>query len=141
MDDQKRIKQEIFIDYEDYKLQLCDMANKSRMLLKEDRNANSSISLEDILTKEYKVENIFFNQDEKLLIEQIFLIEDIDNFKFVQFCSKIRNDIKYARNFIDIISEKYNNSIGIQVINENNFIKLEKILNSILLNINVQKIF
>ena len=139
MDDQKRIKQETFIDYEDYKLQLCDMANKSRMLLKEDRNANSSISLEDILNKEYKVENIFFNQDEKLLIEQIFLIEDIDNFKFVQFCSKIRNDIKYARNFIDIISEKYNNSIGIQVINENNFIKLEKILNSILLNINVQK--
>jgi hypothetical protein len=45
MDDQKRIKQETFIDYEDYKLQLCDMANKSRMFLKEDRNANSSISL------------------------------------------------------------------------------------------------
>ena len=139
MDNQNRIKQEIFIDYEDYKLQLCDMANKSRMLLKEDRNANSSISLEDILNKEYKVENIFFNQDEKLLIEQIFLIEDIDNFKFAQFCSNIKNDIKYARNFIDIISEKYNNSLGIQVINENNFIKLEKILHNILLNNNIQK--
>jgi len=139
MDDQKRIKQEIFVDYEDYKLQLCDMANKNRMFLKEDRNANSSINLEEILNKEYKVENIFFNQDEKLLIEQIFLIEDIDNFKFGQFCSNIKNDIKYARNFIDIISEKYNNSIGIQITNENNFIKLEKILNSILLNNNVQK--
>ena len=139
MDDQKRLKQEIFVDYEDYKLQLCDMANKNRMFLKEDRNANSSINLEEILNKEYKVENIFFNQDEKLLIEQIFLIEDIDNFKFGQFCSNIKNDIKYARNFIDIISEKYNNSIGIQITNENNFIKLEKILNSILLNNNVQK--
>ena len=139
MDNQKRIKQELFIDYEDYKLQLCDMANKNRMFLKEDRKTNTSFNLEDILNKEYKVENIFFNQDEKLLIEQIFLIEDIDNFKFVQFCSNIKNDINYARNFIDIISEKYKNSIGIQVINENNFNKLEKILHNILLNNNIQK--
>lgn len=139
MDNQKRIKPEVFVDYEDYKLQLCDMANKNMMFLKEDKKSISSINLEDILNKEYKVENIFFNQDEKLLIEQIFLIEDIDNFKFVQFSSKIKKDIQYAKNFIDIITEKYNNSIGIQVINENNFIKLEKILSSILLNNNVQK--
>ncbi len=115
--------------------------NKNRILLKEDSNNNTrfNMSLENLFNFEYKVNNNNFNEDEKLIIEQLFLMDDIDNFKFNQFCQKIKGDAKFAKIFIDTILKKYTNSIGVQILNENNFIKLEKILNNILLNNNVQK--
>ena len=136
-----RIKQEEFIDYEIYKAQLVNIINKNRMLSKEDANNNNrlNMSLQDIFNYEYKVNNNNFNEDEKLLIEQLFLMDEIDKFKFEQFCQKIKNEEKFAKNFIDTILKKYTSSLGVQILNENNFIKFEKILNSILLNINVQK--
>ena len=135
-----RIKQENFIDYEIYKAQLCNIINKNRMFLKEDNNNNRfNVSFEDIFNSEYKVNNKNFNPDEKLIIEQIFLNDDIDNFKFNQFCLKIKNNEKFAKNFIDTILEKYTPTIGVPILNENNFIKLGKILNNILLNNNIQK--
>ena len=142
INNKERIKEEAFIDYDVYKAQLCNMLNKNRMFLKEDsiNNNRFNISLEDIFNNENKIENnTFFNEDEKLIIEQIFIMEDIDNFKFLQFCSKIKTNEKYAKNFIDIILDRYTSTIGVQILNENNFKKLEKILNNILLNNNVQK--
>ena len=141
INDKTRINQENFIDYEIYKAQLCNIANKNRMLLKVDNNNNNrfNISLEEIFSNEFKVSNNFFNQDEKLIIEQLFLMDDIDNFKFEEFCHKIKNTEKFAKNFIDIILERYTLSIGVQILNENNFEKLGKILNNILKNNSIQK--
>ena len=141
INDKTRINQESFIDYEIYKAQLCNIANKNRMLLKVDNNNNNrfNISLEEIFSNEFKVSNNFFNQDEKLIIEQLFLMDDIDNFKFEEFCHKIKNNEKFAKNFIDIILERYTLSIGVQILNENNFEKLGKILNNILKNNSIQK--
>ena len=135
-----RIQEEKLIDYEIYKAQLCNIINKNRMFLKEENNINRfNISLEDIFNNEFKVNSNLFNQDEKLIIEQIFSMGDIDNFKFKRFCAKIKNDEKFAKNFIDIILRRYTSSIGVLIVNENNFIKLEKILNSILQNNSIQK--
>ena len=140
INNETRIKQEKAIDYEEYKAQLCNMINKNRMFLKEENNnIRFNISLEDIFNSGNKIGNKVFNEDEKAIIEQLFLLEDIDNFKFVQFSSKIKNSEKYAKNFIDVILDRYTSTIGVQIVNENNFIKLEKILNNILLNNNVQK--
>ena len=140
INNETRIKQEKAIDYEEYKAQLCNMINKNRMFLKEENNnIRFNISLEDIFNNGNKIGNKVFNEDEKLIIEQLFLLEDIDNFKFVQFCSKIKNSEKYAKNFIDVILDRYTSTIGVQIVNENNFIKLEKILYNILLNNKVQK--
>jgi len=140
INNETRIKQETAIDYEEYKAQLCNMINKNRMFLKEENNnIRFNISLEDIFNNGNKIGKSIFNEDEKSIIEQLFLLEDIDNFKFVQFCSKIKNNEKYAKDFIDVILDRYTSTIGVQIVNENNFIKLEKILNNILLNNKVQK--
>ena len=140
INNETRIKQETAIDYEEYKAQLCNMINKNRMFLKEENNnIRFNISLEDIFNNGNKIGKSIFNEDEKSIIEQLFLLEDIDNFKFVQFCSKIKNNEKYAKEFIDVILDRYTSTIGVQIVNENNFIKLEKILNNILLNNKVQK--
>ena len=135
-----RIDQEKNIDYEIYKAQLCNMINKRRMFLKDDiYNDRFNITLDDIFSNENKYNKSIFNQEERIIIEQLFLLDDIDNFKFNKFCTKIRNDKEYAKNFIDIILERYTITIGVQIFNENNFLKLEKILNNILLNNSVQK--
>ena len=135
-----RIDQEKCIDYEIYKAQLCNMINKNRMFLKEDNNNNRfNITLDDIFYSEEKLKKSIFNQEERSIIEQIFLLDEIDNFKFNKFCAKIKNEKDYAKNFIDIILERYISTIGVQIVNENNFLKLEKILNNILLNNSVQK--
>lgn len=140
VNNETRINQEKFIDYEVYKAQLCNMINKNRMFLKDDANNNRfNITLQDIFKNEEKLNNSIFNPDERLIIEQIFLIDDIDNFKFSKFCQKIKTDEKYAKSFVDIILERYTPTIGVQILNENNLLKLEKILNCILLNNNVQK--
>ena len=135
-----RIGQEKCIDYEIYKAQLCNMINKNRMFLKEDNNNNRfNITLDDIFYSEEKLNKSIFNQEERSIIEQIFLLDEIDNFKFNRFCTKIKNEKDYAKNFIDVILERYISTIGVQIVNENNFLKLEKILNNILLNNSVQK--
>jgi hypothetical protein len=135
-----RIDQEKCIDYEIYKAQLCNMINKNRMFLKEDNNNNRfNITLDDIFYSEEKLNKSIFNQEERSIIEQIFLLDEIDNFKFNRFCTKIKNEKDYAKNFIDVILERYISTIGVQIVNENNFLKLEKILNNILLNNSVQK--
>ena len=140
--DNTRIKQENFIDYEVYKAQLFNLANKNRILLKEDgigNNERFNISLFNIFNNENKINSSNFKEEEKLIIKQIFMLEDIDNFKYEQFCMKMRQNKNYAKDFIDTILDKYTLSIGVQILNENNFIKLEKILNNILLNNEVQK--
>ena len=88
---------------------------------------------------DYKIDSNRFSEEEKMLIKQLFMIEDVDNFKFQRFCMKIRQNKDCAKDFIDIILDKYTPTIGVQIMNENNFIKLEKILNNILLNTEVQK--
>ena len=140
--DNTRIKQESFIDYEVYKAELFNLANKNRMFLKEDGGGNNdrfNISLFNIFNNEYKINSSNFKEEEKLIIKQLFMVEDIDNFKYSQFCMKIRQNKNCAKDFIDTILDKYTLSIGVQILNENNFIKLEKILNNILLNNEVQK--
>ena len=139
--DNTRIKQENLIDYEIYKAQLINIANTNRMLLKEDGGGNGrfNISLINIFNDENKIDNCIFKEQEVMIIKQIFMLEDIDNFKYNLFCNKIRQNKNYAKDFIDIILKKYTESIGVQILNENNFIKLEKILNNILLNNEVQK--
>ena len=139
VNDQTRIKEEKLIDYEIYKAELCNIINKNRIFLKDDNNNRFNISLEDIFNSEYKVTSNIFKEEEKLIIEQLFLLDDIDNYKFEQFCLKIKTDAKFAKTFIDIILEKYKPTFGVQIINENNFIKLEKLLNNILLNNSIQK--
>ena len=137
---QKRIKEEKYIDYEVYKAQICNIFNKNRILLREDNNFNRfDISLEDIFNSQYKVKSNIFNEEEKLIIEELFLLDDIDNYKFEQFCLKIKTNETFAKNFIDIILNKYTPAFGVQIFNENNFVKLEKILNNILLNNSIQK--
>ena len=134
--DHTRIKQENLIDYDIYKAQLFNIANKNRMFLKEDGDKDNNrfnISLVNIFN-DYKIEGSHFNEQEKLIIKQLFMIEDVDNFKFQRFCMKIRQNKDCAKDFIDIILDKYTPTIGVQIMNENNFIKLEKILNNILLN-------
>ena len=80
-----RINQEKCIDYEIYKAQLCNMINKNRMLLKEDNNNNRfNITLDDIFYSEEKLNKSIFNQEERSIIEQIFLLDEIDNFKSKQ---------------------------------------------------------
>ena len=141
-EDKSRIKQENFIDYDIYKAQLFNIANKNRMLLKEDGDGYSSrlnLNLSNIFNEEYKINSKLFNDEEKMIIKQLFMLDEIDNFKYEKFCTKIKQNNHYAKDFIDIILERYTNSIGVQILNENNFIKLEKILNNILLNQGVQK--
>ena len=141
--DNTRIKQENYIDYDIYKAQLFNIANKNRMFLKEEggggNNSRFNISLSTIFNDEYKIKSDYFNEEEKMIIKQLFMLEDIDNFKYENFCNKIRLDKHCAKDFIDIILERYTPSIGVQILNENNFIKLGKILNNILLNKGVQK--
>ena len=111
------------------------------MFLKEDGDKDNNrfnISLVNIFN-EHKINSSHFNEQEKLIIKQLFMIEDVDNFKFQRFCMKIRQNKDCAKDFIDIILDKYTPTIGVQIMNENNFIKLEKILNNILLNTEVQK--
>ena len=141
-EDKSRIKQENFIDYDIYKAQLFNIANKNRMLLKEDGDGYSgrlNLNLSNIFNEEYKINSKLFNDEEKMIIKQLFMLDEIDNFKYEKFCTKIKQNNHYAKDFIDIILERYTNSIGVQILNENNFIKLEKILNNILLNQGVQK--
>ena len=140
--DNTRIKEEIFIDYDEYKAQLYNMANKNRMFLKEDVGSGYSkfnISLMNIFNNEYKIDSSNFNDEEKLIIKELFMMDEINNFKFDQFCQKIRTNKNCAKDFIDIILERCTPVIGVQILNENNFIKLGKILNNILLNSEVQK--
>ena len=140
--DNTRIKEEIFIDYDEYKAQLYNMANKNRMFLKEDVGGGYSkfnISLMNIFNNEYKIDSSNFNDEEKLIIKELFMMDEINNFKFDQFCQKIRTNKNCAKDFIDIILERCTPVIGVQILNENNFIKLGKILNNILLNSEVQK--
>ena len=139
--DHTRIKQENLIDYDIYKAQLFNIANKSRIFLKEDSikdNYRFNISMVNIFS-DYKIDSNRFSEEEKMLIKQLFMIEDVDNFKFQKFCTKLRQNKDCAKDFIDVILDKYTPTIGVQILNENNFIKLEKILNNILLNPEVQK--
>ena len=140
--DKTRISPENLIDYDIYKAQLFNIVNKKRMLLKEDGGDNNSrfnISLTSVFNSEFKIKSNYFNEEEIILIKQIFMLEDIDNFKYEKFCNKVRQNKLFAKEFIDIILERYTLSIGVQILNENNFIKLEKIMKNILLNNGVQK--
>ena len=140
--DNIRIKQENLIDYDIYKAELFNIVNKKRMLLKEDggdNNGRFNISLTSVFNSEFKIQSNYFNDEEIMLIKQLFMLEDIDNFKYEKFCNKVRQNKLFAKEFIDIILERYTLSIGVQILNENNFIKLEKILKNILLNNGVQK--
>ena len=88
--------------------------------------------------KKSKEENIF-NKEENILLENIFLIEEIDRFKTEQLIEKIKNNFEYGQNIIDNVLERYTSSIGVQFLNENNFIKYSKLINAVLLNKEIQK--
>ena len=146
-----RIKNEEFVDYESYKKQLKKLIEQNRMYLKEDTKNNrynfnpqeilintiDSTSLSSFSKK--KSEEYAFNQEENILIEQIFLLEEIDSFKADKLISKIQNNFDYAQNLIDKVLERYTSSIGVQILNENNFINYGKMINGVLLNQEVQK--
>jgi hypothetical protein len=53
--------------------------------------------------------------------------------------SKIKTNFNYAQNIIDKVLERYTSSIGVQILNENNFIKYGKMINGVLLNEEIQK--
>ena len=141
-----RIKNEEFIDYDKYKSQLNAVMNKNKMYQKENkRNSKYNITYQDLLFTNSTVNQndnkneFIFNENENMIIEQIFLPEDIDDFKFEQLSSKIKNDRYYAKDFIDKILDRYTSSLGVQIFNENNFYKFSKILNNIALNSWIQK--
>ena len=148
---QIRIKNEEFIDYETYKKQLSALIKQNRMYLKEDTNNNrinfnpqeilintiDSTSISSFSKKNN--EEFIFNQEENILIENIFLLEEVDSFKTDKLASKIKNNFEYAQNIIDKVLERYTSSIGVQILNENNFIQFGKLINAILLNEEIQK--
>ena len=141
-----RIKNEEFIDYDKYKSQLNEVMNKNKMYQKENKkNSKYNITYQDLLftnsiaNQSNNKNEFIFNENENMIIEQIFLPEDIDNFKFEQLSSKIKNDRYYAKDFIDKILDRYTSSLGVQIFNENNFYKYSQILNNIALNSWIQK--
>ena len=146
-----RIKNEEFIEYETYKIKLSNLINQNRMYLKEDsKNNRINFNPQEILintieqksissnTKKSKEEYIF-NSEENLLIENIFLAEELDKFKIDQLIEKIKSNFEYGQNMIDKVLERYTSSIGVQFPSENNFIKYAKMVNSVLLNKEIQK--
>ena len=147
---QIRIKNEEFIDYDTYKKQLSALINQNRMYLKEDtKNNRINFNPQEILINTIDSTSIssinkkgsqefVFNQEESLLMENIFLLEEIDTFKTEKLISKIQVNFEYAQNIIDKVLERYTSSIGVQILNENNFIKFGKIINGILLNNEIQ---
>ena len=147
-----RIKNEEFIDYETYKNNLSNLINQNKMYLKEDsKNNRINFNPQEILIntieknsesqniKKKKKEEYIFNEEENNLIENIFLLEDIDKFKSEQLIEKLKNNFEYGQNIIDKVLEKYTTSIGVQFFNENNFIKYAKMINAVLLNEDIQK--
>ncbi len=147
---QIRIKNEEFTDYDTYKKQLSALINQNRMYLKEDTKNNrinfnpqeiliNTIDSTFSLSKKNNDEEYVFNKEENLLIDNIFLLEEIDNFKAEQLISKIQKNFEYGQNIIDKVLERYTSSIGVQILNENNFIKFGKMINGVLLNKDIQK--
>ena len=148
---QIRIKNEEFIDYDTYKKQLSALINQNRMYLKEDTNNNRiNFNPQEILINTIDSTSIssfskknndefIFNQEENILIENIFLLEEVDSFKADKLALKIKNNFEYAQNIIDKVLERYTSSIGVQILNENNFIQFAKLINGILLNEEIQK--
>ena len=146
-----RIKNEEFIDYETYKIKLSNLINQNRMYLKEDSKNNrfnfnpqeiliNTIEQNSVSSNEKKsTEESIFNREENILIENIFLIEEIDRFKTEQLIEKIKNNFEYGQNIIDNVLERYTSSIGVQLLNENNFIKYAKLINAVLLNKEIQQ--
>ena len=141
-----RIKNEEFIEYEVYKTQLSNLINRNRMYLKEDtKNNRINFNPQEMLIntiiekKSKKKEEYIFNKEENNLIENIFLLEEIDTFKASQLIEKIKNNFEYGQNMIDKVLERYTSSIGVQVLNEKNFIKYAKMINAVLLNKEIQK--
>ena len=147
---QIRIKNEEFIDYDTYKKQLSALINQNRMYLREDTKNNrinfnpqeiliNTIDSTSISSSKKSNEEYIFNQEENLLIENIFLLEEIDTFKTEKLITKIKNNFEYAQNLIDKVLERYTSSIGVHILNENNFIKFAKIINGVLSNKEIQK--
>ena len=146
-----RVKNEEFIDYDSYKKQLSALINQNRMYLKEDtKNNRINFNPQEILINTIDSTSLssfskkngqeyIFNQEENILIENIFLIEEIDTFKTEQLISKIKNNFEYAQNIIDKVLERYTSSIGVQILNKNNFIKFGKMINGVILNEEIQK--
>ena len=146
-----RLKNEEFVEYETYKVKLSNLINQNRMYLKEDSNNNrinfnpqeilinaiekNSISLNYNKSKEEYV----FNKEENNLIESIFLSEEIDKFKTEQLIEKVKTNFEYGQNIIDKVLERYTSSIGVQFLNENNFIKYAQLVNAVLLNKEIQQ--
>ena len=152
IDEEKKIrmKNEEFIDYDTYKKQLSALINQNRMYLKEDTKNNrinfnpqeiliNTIDSNSISFSKKKSEDYIFNLEENNLIDKIFLIEEIDTFKTEQLISKIKSNFEYAQNIIDKVLERYTSSIGVQILNKNNFIKFGKMINGVLLNEEIQK--
>ena len=144
-----RIKNEEFIEYENYKIQLSNLINQNRMYLKEDsKNNRINFNPQEILINTIEKNSInsnrnkeeyIFNKEENIIIENIFLMEEIDKFKAEQLTEKIKNIFEYGQNIIDKVLERYTSSIGVQFLNENNFITYAKIINAVLLNKEIQK--
>jgi hypothetical protein len=80
-----------------------------------------------------------FSKEENSLIEKLFLKEETDKFKTEQLIERIKNNFEYAQNLIDKILDRYTSSIGVQFLNENNFIKYAKMVNAVLLNKEIQR--
>ena len=149
---QIRMKNEEFIDYDTYKKQLSALIKQNRMYLKEDTDNNrinfnpqeilintmDSISTTGFAKKSSK-EEFIFNQEENLVIENIFLLEEIDAFKAEKLIDKIKTNFEYAQNIIDKVLERYTSSIGVKILNEKNFVMFGKMMNGVLSNKEIQK--
>ena len=146
-----RIKNEEFIEYETYKIKLSNLINQNRMYLKEDsKNNRINFNPQEILINTIEKNSIslnynkskeeyIFNKEENNLIESIFLSEDIDKFKTEQLIEKIKANFEYGQNIIDKVLGRYTSSIGVQFLNEKNFIKYAHMINAVLLNKEIQQ--
>ena len=113
---------------------------KNKMLLKKENN--SFYPSQEVFIVNNNEKKFIFSNEENMIIEGLFLKNDVDNFKFENLCKKALIRIDYAKDFIDKILDRYTKVIGIQILNENNFERLSSIFSNIINNkVNQNELF
>ena len=127
-----RIPKEEIFNYDLYRRNIESMIQKNKMLLK--KESKSLFSNPEIFMINNENQKSIFSSEENMIIEGLFFKTDVDNFKFENLCKKTLNKSEYAKEFIDKILERYVKVIGIQILNQNNFERLNTIFTCILNN-------
>ncbi len=127
-----RIPKEELLIYDLYRRNIEAMIQKNKMLLKKENN--SFYPSQEVFIVNNNEKKFIFSNEENMIIEGLFLKNDVDNFKFENLCKKALIRIDYAKDFIDKILDRYTKVIGIQILNENNFERLSSIFSNIINN-------